>query len=432
MEEAKGFDMEEYVKKRMLEIPQLEERKLYKEIVGNLITELYRYNERAYKELEERILAESIPQETDYSIYLTMTDRGHYDETDEFLYPMQEEDTKKKEISYEEISLSLAEGKPLKLFTVFLQGKASMIYKLLTEKRIFHGIIKTTNREYRADFTVKRNDYYLEKIKELYYVFAANGKRWTTVCEAYLTKFLDVYLYAAEEMKKEENILEIVVDFEEYSQMIRHDVFPLWNLCMVREKTSTYPEPGIDRINYEHRIFAHRLIKECEYLVANREMEITNIRRMNGDLIITCTMENPQEWEFYRVHKEPEKMQYPYPVLSNRHKESFADSLTRMYQQSIKTKAEMARMIESFPYADYVEFCDLKIMENAPADWEASNYNMDGFIQDEIRIGKNPQVMCILFMEKDMGNYLNEDIMSFMVTQVQKIFPEYLCVGKLV
>ena len=42
------------------------------------------------------------------------------------------------------------------------------------------------------------------------------------------------------------------------------------------------------------------------------------------------------------------------------------------------------------------------------------------------------QVLMLHFSPKNPEDYLNEDIMSFLVTQVQKIFPEYLCIGKLV
>ena len=92
----------------------------------------------------------------------------------------------------------------------------------------------------------------------------------------------------------------------------------------------------------------------------------------------------------------------------------------------------MARLIESFPYKDYMRFLDFEIVREVPKECEASNYNMDGFIQDEIRAGNFQQVMLLRFAPVQPGHYLNEDIMCFLVTQVQKIFPEYQCVGKLV
>lgn len=431
MENQENFDMESYISKRMMEISQLEERALYKEIVGKLLLELYEYNRTSYGALEERILNESKSEQSDYAVYLTMTDREHYDATDEFMYPMKEEDTEKKEIPYEDVRKALKEHEDYRLYSIFLQTSASDIHELLQSDREFYGLIKTGTREYKGTFRVRKNEEYLDIVKDLYYIFAANYQPWITVCEAYLTKILDIYICNAESMQKNDVIKEIQIDFEEYSDRVRYEMFPLWNLKKMKEKTSTYPEPSIDKTNYEHQIFSHRLDSECEYLVMDTDVEITNIRRVNGDLLISCPIDKPCDWNLYQVNKRNGKERYLYPVLSNQYKESFSGSITEMYRKSIKTKAEMARLIESFPYEGYLKFRGMEITEEAPDGWESSNYSMDGFIQDEIRIGNLRQVLTIVFAPVDQENYLNEDIMSFLVTQVQKIFPEYLCLGRL-
>ncbi len=426
------FDMESYVDRRLLEIADLKERVLYKEIVGDILKKVYEYNEQSYRELEQKILSETSPGQSDYAVYLTLTDLAHYDETDPFMYAMVPEDTREKVFSCEEIRQALKEHISLKLYTVFLQAGASAIYGLLHSDRLFHGVIKTRNREYKGTFCVRKNETYLDMVKELYDIFTVNCQPWTTVCEAYLAKMLDVCLCDAEEMGKDEEIQEIQVDFEEYGELVRCQIIPLWNLKKISEKTSTYPDAAIDKINYEHQIFSHRLSAECEYLVMDTDVEITQIRRVNGDLIITCPDDRPREWQLYQVNKGYTGKKYLYPVLSNRYKESFSGNLAEIYRRSIKTKAEMARLIESFPYKDYMRFLDFEIVREVPKECEASNYNMDGFIQDEIRAGNFQQVMLLRFAPVQPGHYLNEDIMCFLVTQVQKIFPEYQCVGKLV
>ena len=431
MEENSGFDMEEYINRRMLEISRLEDRALYREVVGDVLLKLYQYNQESYGRLEDRILSEDKPEQGGYAIYLTMTDREHYDATDEFMYPMAEEDVRKTEVSYQEVREALAEKRKLRLYTIFLEASASHVYRMLQEDREFHGMIRTRNREYRGTFLVRRNEKYLDMVKELYYIFAANHQPWVTVCEAYLAKLLDVYLCSAESLPEKDDIEEIRVDFEEYSEWVRTEMIPLWNLRKIHEKTSTYPEPSIDKTNYEHQLSPHRLNADCEYLVMNTDVEITNIRRVKGDLLITCPVDRPCDWSLYQVNQRKDRLRYPYPVLSNGYKESFSGSITEMYRRSIKTKAEMARLIESFPYDGYVRFRGMEIGEAFPKDWEGSNYNMDGFIQDEIRIGHSRQVLTLFFAPVDRENYLNEDIMSFLVTQVQKLFPEYLCVGSM-
>lgn len=429
--ENNNFDMEQYIRKRMLEITRLKDRELYKNIVGDMLLRLYKYNQEAYRGLEERLLKESTPDQADYAIYLTMTDRKHYDATDAFMHPMREEDSREQKILTKEVNTAIQKGEPFLLYTLFLQTKTSDIRRLLREERTFTGVLRTEKREYRGTFALRLNETYLDMVKALYYIFAANNQPWTTVCEAYLTKLMDVYLCTAENIPDQDEIVEIRVDFEEYADVVRYEMIPLWNLRRITRKTSTYPNPCIDKTNYEHQIFAHLLKPDCEYLVMNTDVEITNIRRQNGDLLISCSLEKPCEWELYQVNRIERKEKYFYPVLGNRYKESFSGKITEMYRKSIKTKAEMARLMEAFSYDNYVFFRGMEIKDIPPEGWEDSNYNMDGFIQDEIRVGNNRQILHLSFSPVGGENYLNEDIMSFLVTQVQKIFPEYLCIGSL-
>ena len=430
---GQDFDMKEYIRKRMLEITELKDRELFKEAVGGILSAVYEYNQNAYEGLEQRILEECTPDQSRYAVYISLTDRQHYDETDRFLYPMRPEDTKETEVSCQDINDALSEGRQLGMYTVYIKGTATQVSQMLQQEgRVFNGTVKTEKREYRASFCVKRNTQYMQMIEELYGVFGANFQPWSTVCTAYLSKLVDVYLCSSEQIRDNEEIDRIQIDFEEYAGLVRYNMIPLWNLRPLTEKTSTYPNPCMDKTNYEHQFFAQRLKPDCEYLVRDTEAEITNIRRLNGDLYITCPIERPCEWNLYEVHQRTGRETYQYPVLSNQYKESFSGNITEMFRRSIKTKAEMARLIESFDYGDYLTFCGFELCGEVPPECQESNYNMDSFLTDELRTGAAGQVLVIRFTAGDPANYLNEDIMSFLVTQVQRIFPDYHCVGQII
>ncbi len=430
---GQDFDMKEYIRKRMLEIEELKDREIFKETVGDILSAIYDYNQRSYEELEQRILNECSPDQNRYAVYISLTDRRHYDATDRFLYPMNPVDTQKTEISCQDINDALSEEKQLRLYTIFIKGTATQVSQMLRqEERIFNGTVRTARREYRASFCLKRNTSYIRMIEELYAVFGVNFQPWYTVCTAYLSKLADVYLYSSEKIKDDEEIDRIQIDFEEYAGLIRYDMIPLWNLWPLTEKTSTYPNPCVDKTNYEHQFFAQRLKSDCEYLVRDTDAEITNIRRLNGDLYITCPIERPCEWQLYEVHQKTGREKYQYPVLSNQYKESFSGNITEMFRRSIKTKAEMARLIESFDYGDYLTFCGFELCSEIPSECRDCNYNMDDFLTDELRTGTSRHPLVIRFTVRDPANYLNEDIMSFLVTQVQRIFPDYYCVGEII
>ena len=412
-----GLEMEEYLAKRALEIPDLRERKLFKDVVEKMLIELYHYTQEEYAALEARVFGELQSVQSDYAIYIGLTDRAHYDATDPFLHPIIPSDTEKHVHSVEELQESLRSNKSYPLYSVFLETDYQTIQEFSVPDHIYHGIVFTEHGQYRAKCMVQPDTAYMKQVEHLYHIFTSNYLPWSTVCAAYLHKFFRVDLIAVEDIDPKETIREIRVDFEGYSSSVRYDCFPLWNLAPVSEKTSTYPEPCIDRTNYDHRIFAHRLMQDRQYLVANTDVEITNVRRLEGDLFITCPEENPHQWMLY-------------PVLSNLSRESFAGNLSDRYRRGIKTKAEISRILAAYSYEDYVVFQNVAL-EPSP-DARCQTYPMDDFILDELRTEKAGMAMTLTFSSRQPDHFLTLDIMSFLVSQVQSLFPEYICQGKLV
>lgn len=425
-----GMNMEEYLAKRALEIPDLHERKLFKDVVEKMLIELYHYTKEEYAALESRVFGELQSARSDYAIYIGLTDRAHYDATDPFLHPIILSDMDKRIHSVEELQESLHTNKAYPLYSVFLESDYQTIQEFSVLGHIYHGTVFTEHGQYRAKCTVQLDTAYMKQVEHLYHIFTSNYLPWSTVCAGYLHKFFRVDLIAVEDIDPKETIQEIRVDFEGYASSVRYDYFPLWNLAPVSEKTSTYPEPCMDRINYDHRIFAHRLAQDRQYLVANTDMEITNVRRLEGDLFITCPEENPRQWMLYRVDRPSKQSHTSYPVLSNLSRESFAGNLSDRYRRGIKTKAEISRILAAYSYEDYVVFQNVALEPST--DMHCQTYPMDDFIWDELRTEKAGMAMTLTFSSRQPDHFLTLDIMSFLVSQVQSLFPEYICQGKLI
>lgn len=65
-------------------------------------------------------------------------------------------------------------------------------------------------------------------------------------------------------------------------------------------------------------------------------------------------------------------------------------------------------------------------------DGKNETYSMNPFIEDEIR-DKRSQKKLLLCFKAGMGEeWLNRDIASFLVSEVQRLYPEYECGGMLV
>ncbi len=423
-----GFDLAAYVSERALELQNLEDRRFYKTVAEKMMLELFQHIKDQQSELESRIFSEMKAEKYAYAIYIGLIDREHYDASDEFLAPICPSDVKADPIS---IGDALDAEAPKLLSTIFVQHTTQEVQRFSTTKQIFQGTIQTDAGEFQAFFTARPSKRYLERIAALYQIYLNNHIPWSTACTAYLHKMFDVVLDRVEglDKKSDAKILSIKVDFGSYEQFVKRDIIPLWNLPVVQKNTSVYPVPCADHTHFEHIIFAHRLKAGCRYLVKNDTPSLQGTRYLNGDLYITCANAQPAAWELFQVNPKPLRTNYPYPILSNQPKECFCADLKEYFRQGVKTKGELRRVIESYGYEGIVEFQDSELrpaMTTPPL-----TYNMDDFIVDEFRTQSNRNVLLLRFGAIDPENYLNTDIMSFLVTQAQKIFPEYDCRGML-
>lgn len=413
----------------MLEIESLEERKQLKEVLGHVFKNLYQHVEEEYEALEKRILNELTFDRRKIAITTGLIKKSYYDPTDTSLVPMRESDLEDKVITMEDILLSLEEKIPFYLYTIFMELDYLVIKELRRTERRFSGIVKTTKGEHKATFTIKANTSYLQMIEQLYHIVNNNYLPWHTVCCSYLHKLFDVYICSIENWDSEGDVEEVRINFEEYASLVHYDCIPLWNIRKVVEKTSSYPEPCMDKVEYEHTIYKYKLDEDASYLVATADIPISNIRSLGGDLVITCKEANPNKWLLYRLGATLSDHN-TYQPMTNAIEDNFTDYLFDRYKNTIKTKTELERLIHAIGYKDYLDFAGIEWVDKEIYDQET--YNMDYFIEDEIRVGKPHKSLVLKFKPQKQDHYLNRDIMSYIVTHVQHIFPEYHCIGRLV
>ena len=400
-----GFDLQDYIHKRSLDIQDLRERALYRQVTDTLMVNLFQYLGDEQKKLEQRILSEIQSRESEFTIHIGVTEPDLYDASDRFLTPICPEDVEHVRPT---LSDCLDQNEPVPVDRVFLRQNAQEALKFEREGAVYQGTLTTQAG-----------------------AFPANHIPWSTVCSAYLYKMFDVYLVDAEGAGQDTGaeVQSVTVDFGAHEPFLHRGMIPLWNLERVEVSTSMYPSPCADHVHYEHRIFAHRLSPGCSYLVADVDRVLQNVRLVAGDMLITCQEKGPVNWKLIQVNPSDRKLRYAYPLLANQPEESFASNLGALYQQGVKTRGELRRVILSYGYDSVVSFQDVELGAAGPA--EAETYDMDQFITDELRKRETQETMLLHFAAADPGNFLNMDIMSFLVTKAQKLFPEYHCAGVL-
>ena len=224
-------------------------------------------------------------------------------------------------------------------------------------------------------------------------------------------------------------VRKVTTEFDEFSDKVLYKPLPLWNINEVTVKANSYPQPAVDRKYYEHHLYRKQFSEGHDYLLCRANTVIRNIRRQDGDLYIICDSDLPEDWDFYEFVPAPNQKNYENPLLSNKQDESFSRNMTEYFGQRIKTRTEVVRFFNSFECKEYLTFVNAQI-KGKPRKIET--YSMEKFIDYEYRTGDRAQTLEFSFRPQDEDFYLNRDIMSFLVTEIQHLFPEYNCVGKLV
>lgn len=417
------FNVQKYVNQRMLEIEDLKERKVYKELTDKILIDLFEYQTKSYENLYKKVADELIADKVPCGIEIGLTYLSKFDASDQYLFPMDMRDTEDIPVTTEEI---LSE-ESLWSEIVYFNGTYFQLQSYLENNKRLTGKIFTDAGEFSVFFHLSLEKKYMELLKNLRKVFAANGKPWNTVCTAHLERMLHIRLVPEFELPVMGSFEKIVVDYN--SDCILQKVLPLWNISHITQTTSSYPTPALDKINYEHEIFAHRLEKNCNYLAENPEVQISSIYFRNGDLIITSRTPTPITWNLIKIAEKSRGL-YEFEVFSNYYNTEFTDILKYYHRSHVKTKQELKRFLQCLPYGKEMVLQQMELVEESVEYFV--NYDMDSFILDEIRHHGSQKIMVLQFHSKRTYPQFDVDLLSFLVSEVQGLFPEYRCVGKLV
>ena len=119
-----------------------------------------------------------------------------------------------------------------------------------------------------------------------------------------------------------------------------------------------------------------------------------------------------------------------FEVASNCKKDSFINKYINRQSYVIRTKGEITRIVNAFEFSKYFEMLDIEIRN--VSDTIKHTYDMNYFITDDIRVGNEKKALIIKFRRNGEETFITNDLLSFLVSEVQMYFPEYKCEGVLV
>ncbi len=427
-------DMKEMIRQEIVSIPVLEERILFKELMEQVFLDLYETTERMYLELEQRVQEELAYDVNRYQIRTGIMERSCFDTSHHFFAPMEESDLEVKSYHMADIVEGMEKEGCFSMMKIMLRCDYLQLKKLWGTDPIFEGVIETENprKSCKIFVRLRQNTEYLQKVGILYRLFIKNGIPWQTINAPYLYKLADVVVDRMPDgVSGNEKIRQVQIDFGKYKEMISCDMLPVWNVRKLILDGVGFPVPCEDHRNFEHRLSIHEYGAQHAYL-AEDESDIQSIIQRKEKLLIISDSRRRKKWEFYQIRNTENRKtdHYDYPVMQNERIENFSERYQQKWNQSIKTRAELERFIRGFHLEKYICYQGCEVLEEF--DGKNETYSMNPFIEDEIR-DKRSQKKLLLCFKAGMGEeWLNRDIASFLVSEVQRLYPEYECGGMLV
>ncbi|MBU3108002.1 normocyte-binding protein [Clostridium gasigenes] len=425
--------MDNKIHEKLNEIKELGDRVLLKKIMNSVFSSLEEYSEERFNQLEKRVFNEVPYVKEKYNIYSTIIKRNKIDQTDDFLYPILSEDVEEKTYDTIKILKSIEEKKTSNMFKIFLKCDYLIFKEFISNNLNIKGVIETNKKVHEAYFKVVENKEYTDKVSRLYKSFINSNVTWTTVNNPYIHKIADIVLIGCKDkIENDESVIKIEVDFGEYNKYVEYDMVPLWNIKELKLKCNGFPMPCIDKINYEHNISIVKQGEKNGYLVDYENVDINYVTFTKESVIISSTTNETAFWNLWDIisGEENKTSKYEYELMTNKVNVNFSNKLAFQNPYTIKTKTELARVINSLKASKYLKFKDIKLEKNHLTKIKET-YDVNDFIIDEIRDENIKKALILYFEPIDKDNYLNKDILSFLVSEIQFLYPEYECEGRL-
>ena len=424
--------MKQLIVDEINQIENLEERILFKELMNQVFLSLYENNQEMYQALEDKVFHEISYNRNQFSVITGLMEKKYFDASHHIFSPMLDKDMNTVVLNLNQIMEALKEQQSYKVMQVFLECDYLKIKEILSDDQVFSGSVKTEKGNYHAEFKVCQNREYIGQVEHLYQMFIRNGVRWHTVNAPYVNKIADVYMTKCDAELDEDTIIEEVsVEFLEFGQYVKYDRIPVWNITRQQVDSVGFPRACEENKSYEHKVSLTKLKNECGFLVENMDLEVQGVQKVKDQLYIRVDCDKVAKWDLLIIRNWESKRidHFTYPILGNLRKISFTERLYEQNQISIKTNAELIRYIESYELSDYVTYDHYEIIDEDGEKTET--YSMNPFIIDEIR-QRDAKKKMMIYMRKKEERFINRDILSFLTTEIQILYPEYECEGRLI
>jgi hypothetical protein len=421
--------MKETLKKKLNNVKDLEQRKALKELVDEVLMPMAEYQEERWEELLNRVADEVQPSDEPHEIVTGLCGKDEYDPAHSYLFPILPPE--KPNLSDIEAALK-ATGEtraPIRLFSVYINETWEKALGILTDSPVFDVTLLTAGgASVSGTCLLVPDERYKEVLRDVYRSFIKNGLSWNTVCTAYTDRMASIELTEWESFPEDAVLSEIHVNFKDFADTFVTDMVPLWNIARSEMKSINFALPVEDGLTFEHRIGIDESEIAHGYIVNTNDESVRSVRREHARLIVTTDTKKSRMWEIYKIvcpQGSQTDMRLPYPLFSNRRRRLFIDMFAER-ARNIFTYAEAMRILSSYDLPVTALDLEATSEELPPHTHGTMNFDLDGGFT-HINTAKT---LCVFF-EADGKEEYAQDIIRFLMSELQMHFPVYRCAGLL-
>lgn len=427
--------MEDWIKERINRVEDLKDRRALRDAVAGALVEMQEYNKDLYAILEQRLSDELTDFRLEFDVYTAVCARDDYDPINDFLYPMDPQDLEIPLLDVEEMQKNLGFGQEIPIARLFLACETEKVRSLLKRDDRYSGRIRTDGASYDVELALRPCTHYKDMLSNLYQSFLFNDIAWKTLHAPYLEKFVEVVLTTPLELTRNSvEIRSVEVNLRDYEPYKLADRIPLWNLDQMQAKCTHFPMPAYDSINYEHTLSLEELGRLDNYLVRYDNVGALYVKRNRNELVVVTSEDRVRDWDLIAIHTPREaRMSWIYELIfDNSRTRSFLERYAATLSMNIRTKGEVERLLYSFIAFEGWSLKNIRLLPKKQAlVWKESN-DHNFFLQDHVRVTEEKPVLELSFTSNATKDYLLDDHLQFFVSEIQLVFPDYYCIGKIV
>ena len=415
------FDVKKYVKDRLSEIKDKDEYALAKSVLYEGLYKMSEVFEERYKALHNKVYEELECKEESYEIAILLLSKNE----NKFLrmfFPISDLDVIEDKGS--DIKRDSKEDKK-SIKTIYLDATDSMCKAFLQE----NIRLSFTNNGEKHTILVqpKKALRYRKELGKLYETFSYNGLRWNTVNTVYLDRFFDIDL-----SEIPESAIDVEVVYGKYADMIKEELYPIWNIERNVFKSSTFLSPSKDGLYYE-REMVKQSNKEIILRLVLKTEGMVGIRHEEEKIIVKSYEESYSDLEGYNIFDiRYTKEELPIGLISNKRKEGMLGRLLNNNGEEIHTEAEIERIIDELNIEDYVSLKSCERLATNKAFLEEMKIlpDMNNFTNENFQLTDESPKLILRFLRNSDSN-LCEAMVRYAISQLQISFDEYICIGVL-